>query len=269
MSNIPTVNSLITAINFDRFAEIEAHHRPDAVFHSFRGPTLRDAVGIADWHRELLRDYADCNYTELEYIEEANSVAVRATIEAKGYDWRAFTQRVIDLFVLDPAGEVTERRLYGMLRDVELDKLATASMTDATGFKGGSASATRSTVEAFYTSLLSGDAEGALAQMHEKASCIDGVYGIANGAANILDFLRQIPMPAFGRLRVTNMMCGEHEAMVELAIDPARPRFADWVRLVDGKIRVIEGYSMLREIGVNPYENYANDRHRRQVIMPI
>ena len=26
---------------------------------------------------------------------------------------------------------------------------------------------------------------------------------------------------------------------------------------------------MLREIGVNPYENYAQDRHRRQVILPI
>ena len=37
----------------------------------------------------------------------------------------------------------------------------------------------------------------------------------------------------------------------------------------DGKIRVIEGYAMLRELGVNPYENYANDRHRRQVILPI
>ena len=59
MSNIPAVNELITAINFDRFSEIEAHHRPDAVFQSFRGPTLRDSVSIADWHRELLRDYAD------------------------------------------------------------------------------------------------------------------------------------------------------------------------------------------------------------------
>lgn len=269
MSNIPAVNSLITAINFDRFAEIEAHHRPDALFQSFRGPTLRDSVSIADWHREFLRDYADCNYAELEYIEQGSTVAVRATIEAKAYDWRPFTQRIIEIFNFDETGEVAERRMYGMLRDIELDKPATAAMTDATGFRGGSASATRSTVEAFYNALLSGDAEGAKAQLHEKAACIDGVYGIANGADTILEFLRSIPMPAFGRLRVTNVLAGEHDAVVELAIDPNRPRFADWVRLVDGKIRVVEGYSMLRELGINPYENYAHDRHRRQVILPI
>ncbi|MGE0597996.1 MAG: nuclear transport factor 2 family protein [Dehalococcoidia bacterium] len=269
MSNIPAVNSLITAINFDRFAEIEAHHRPDAVFHSFRGPTLRDSVAIADWHREFLRDYADCNYAELEYIEEGDSVAVRTTIEAKAYDWRPFTQRAVEVFEFDDEHEVTNRRLYGMLRDLEFDKPTTAAMTDAQGYQGGSASGTKSTVEKFYTALLSGDSATALEQMHDKAACIDGVYGIANGAQNILDFIGQIPMPAFGRLRVTNILAGEHDALVELAIDPSRPRFADWVRLVDGKIRVIEGYSMLREIGVNPYENYANDRHRRQVILPI
>lgn len=269
MSNIPAVNALITAINFDRFAEIEAHHRPDAVFESFRGPTLRDSVAIADWHREFLRDYADCNYTELEYLEQGSTVCVRATIEAKAYDWRPFSQRIIEVFSLDEAGEVASRRMYGMLRDIELDKTATAAMTDAAGFKGGSASSTKTAVEAFYTALLSGDAEGAKAQLHEKAACIDGVYGVANGPDTILDFLRQIPMPAFGQIRVTNIFAGEHDAVVELAIDPARPRFADWVRLVDGKIRVIEGYAMLRELGVNPYENYANDRHRRQVILPI
>jgi hypothetical protein len=269
MSNIPAVNALITAINFDRFAEIEAHHRPDAVFHSFRGPTLRDSVSIADWHREFLRDYADCNYADLEYIEQGSTVAVRGTIEAKAYDWRPFTQRVIEVLELDEAGEVMGRRLYGMLRDIELDKPATAAMTDATGFKGGSASATKAAVEAFYNGLLSGDADAAKEQLHDKAACIDGLYGIAHGPDTILEFLRSIPMPAFGRLRVTNVYAGEHDALVELAIDPSRPRFADWVRLVDGKIRVIEGYAMLREIGVNPYENYANDRHRRQVILPI
>lgn len=269
MSNIPAVNALLTAINFDRFAEIEARHRSDAVFQSFRGPTLRDSVSIADWHREFLRDYADCNYTELEYIEEGSTVAVRATIEAKAYDWRPFTQRVIEVFDVDENGEIAQRRMYGMLRDIELDKPATAAMTDATGFKGGSASATRSTVEAFYNALLSGDNDGAKEQLHEKVACIDGLYGIAHGPDTVLDFLRQIPMPAFGRVRVTRLLAGEHDALVELAIDPSRPRFADWVRLVDGKIRVIEGYAMLRELGVNPYENYANDRHRRQVILPI
>ncbi|MEO8539187.1 MAG: nuclear transport factor 2 family protein [bacterium] len=269
MSNIPYVNELITAINFDRFSEIEAHHREDAVFHSFRGPTLRDSVAIADWHREFQRDYADCNYAELEYIEQGKSVGLRATIEAKAYDWRPFTQRVIEVFDFDDDGEIAGRRLYGMLRDLEFDKPTTASMTDALGYKGGSASATKATIDKFYGALFSGDPAGALEQMHEKATCIDGVYGIANGAQTILDFLRQIPMPAFGRLRVTNILAGEHDALVELAIDPTRPRFADWVRIVDGKIRVIEGYAMLREIGVNPYENYANDRHRRQVILPI
>jgi ketosteroid isomerase-like protein len=269
MSNIPAVNELITAINFDRFSEIEAHHREDAVFESFRGPTLRDSVSIADWHREFQRDYADCNYAELEYIEDGSQVGVRATIEAKGYDWRHFTQRVIEVFTFDGDGEIAARRLYGMLRDVEFDKPTTASMNDAQGYKGGSASTTKAIVDTFYTALLSGDAAGALEQMHEKATCIDGVYGIANGAQTILDFLRQSPMPAFGRLRVTNVLAGEHDAIVELAIDPSRPRFADWVLIVDGKIRVIEGYSMLREIGVNPYENYSHDRHRRQVILPI
>lgn len=269
MSNIPAVNALITAINFDRFSEIEAHHRADAVFHSFRGPTLRDSVGIADWHREFLRDYADCNYAELEYIEQGNVVAVRATIEAKAYDWRAFTQRILEVFEFDEAGEITGRRLYGMFRDVEFDKPTIAAMTDAQGYKGGSATATKAAIDKFYAALFSGDSAGATEQMHEKAVCIDGVYGIANGAETILDFLRHIPMPAFGRLRVTNLVAGEHDALVELAIDPTRPRFADWVRIVDGKIRVIEGYAMLRELGVNPYENYANDRHRRQVILPI
>ena len=85
----------------------------------------------------------------------------------------------------------------------------------------------------------------------------------------MVDFLSAIPKPAFGQLRVTNVAAGEHTALVELAIDPGRPRLADWVRLVDGKIAVIERYWMLREIGINPYENYAGDRHRRQVILPI
>ena len=59
------------------------------------------------------------------------------------------------------------------------------------------------------------------------------------------------------------------DALLELAIDPARPRLAQWFRLVDGKVRVVEAYWMLREVGVNPYENYAQDRYRRQVILPL
>jgi ketosteroid isomerase-like protein len=271
MSHIPAVNALITAINFDRFAEIEARHRPDALFQSFRGPTLRDSVSIADWHREFLRDYQDCNYADLEYIEEGDVVAVRATIEAKGYDWRPFTQRVIEIFEFEGQDEeeVARRRLYATLRDIALDKPSTAALNDARGFRGGNPSQTRQVVRAFYDALLAGDREAAAAQLSPKVALIDGVYGVTTGPENVLGLLASIPMPAFGKLRVTNLMAGDHMAMVELAIDPARPRFADWVRLVDGKILVIEGYAMLRELGMNPYENYAQDRHRRQVILPI
>lgn len=270
MSHIPAVNALITAINFDRFAEIEARHKPDAIFQSFRGPTLRDAVSIADWHREFLRDYQDCNYADLEYIEEGNTVAVRGTIEAKGYDWRPFTQRIIEIFEFDgeEEEEVARRRLYATSRDIVLDKPATAALNDAVGYRGGNPSQTRQVVKAFYDALLAGDRDAALGQLSGKATVIDGVYGVASGPENVLGLLASIPMPAFGKLRVTNLLAGDHMAVVELAIDPARPRFADWVRLVDGKIQVIEGYAMLREIGVNPYENYAHDRHQRRVIMP-
>ncbi len=269
MSNIPAVNALITAINFDRFAEIEAHHRSDAVFWSFRGPTLHDSISIADWHREFLKDYADCNYTDLEYIEEGNVVAVRATIEAKGYDWRPFTQRVIEVFEFDDDGEIVGRRLYGMLRDIELDKAAIASMADATGYKGGSASATKSTMDKLFAAVAEADMDGIKEQTNEKATVIDGVYGLASGVENVVGLISARPKPTFGVERVTRMLSGEHDALVELAIDPARPRLAEWFRIVDGKVRVVEAYWMLREIGVNPYENYANDRHRRQVILPI
>lgn len=269
MSNIPAVNALLTAINHDRFAEIEAHHASDAVFHSFRGPTLRDSVAIADWHREFLRDYADCNYTELEYVEQGNTVALRATIEAKAYDWRPFTQRIVEVFEFDDAGEISARRLYAMLRDIEIDKAATASMTDAQGFQGGSASTTKGVVDKFLTSVAAGDIDGMKEPIHDKATLIDGVYGIAHGFDNILALSGSRPQPAFGTLRVTRVLAGEHDAMLEWAIEPSRPRLAQWFRLVDGKVRVVEVYWMLREVGVNPMENYANDRHRRQVILPI
>ena len=269
MSNIPAVNALITAINFDRFAEIEAYHSPDAIFQSFRGPNLRGSVGIADWHREFLRDYADCNYAELEYIEQGNQVAVRATIEAKAYDWRPFTQRVVEIFTFDEAAEVIQRRLYGMVRDIELDKPATASMTDATGFKGGSASATKGVIDKLTAALKADDVDAVKEQCSDKLTLIDGVYGVTSGIDNAIELMAARPLPAFGQERVVNVLAGEHDAVVEVAVDPARPRRADWVRLVDGKVRLIESYWMLREIGVNPYENYANDRHRRQVILPI
>ncbi|MGH2608527.1 MAG: nuclear transport factor 2 family protein [Tepidiformaceae bacterium] len=265
MSNIDTVNQLLTAINFDRFYEIEALHAPNVVFHSFRGPTLRDSVSVSDWHRAFLRDYADCNYTDLEYIADGPHVAVRATIEAKGYDWRAFTQRVVEVFTVQEK-LVTERRMYGMLRDLELDKPAQQSMDAALEVPGGDLSETEKLVRA---ALDATDAEAAAEVFDPKAVLIDSVYGIAVGPENILALTSATPRPAFGVERVTHGYPGEHDALVERAIDPARPRSADWYRIVDGKIRVIERYWMLREIGVNPYVNYARDRHQRQVIMPI
>jgi hypothetical protein len=66
---------------------------------------------------------------------------------------------------------------------------------------------------------------------------------------------------------VTNTLAGPKDALVELAIDANRPRAADWVRIVDGKIAVIEGYWMLREIGIESFAT-RRARHARQVILP-
>jgi hypothetical protein len=269
MSNIDAVNALITAINLDRFAEIEARHLPNVTFHSFRGPILRDSVSVEEWHHQFLESYADCNYGELEYIERGNTVAVRATIEAKGYDWRRFTQRVVEVFELAEDGGVQRRRQYAMLRDIELDKPATAAMNNALEVKGDGLSKTREVAEGFYLALLSGDADAARGFLADKCALVDSVYGIVSGADGILEVLSTIPKPLIGSWRVTNVMGGQRDALVELAIDPTRPRAADWVRVVDGKIGVIEGYWMLREIGVNPFEEYSRDRHSRRAILPI
>ena len=75
-----------------------------------------------------------------------------------------------------------------------------------------------------------------------------------------------IPQPAFGSWRVTQSVAGAKDVCVEASIDPNRPRAADWVRVVDGKIGVIETYWMLREIGVTE-EN--RERYVKQVILPI
>ncbi len=267
MSNIDAVNALLTAIHFDRFAEIEARHAPDAQFWSFRGPTLRDSVSIADWHREFLKDYADCNYTELEYIESANVVAVRATIMAKGYDFRPFSQRVIEVFEFDgDGGQIVARRLYAMLRDLELDKPTNAALTNALESRGGTASASQTLVDGFYAALFSSDGENAKAPLADKAAVIDSIYGTANGPDNILALMAAIPRPAFGSWRVTQSIAGAKDVCIEASIDPNRPRAADWVRVVDGQIGVIETYWMLREIGVTE-EN--RERYVKQVILPI
>ncbi len=268
MSNLDAVNALITAINFDRFAEIEARHAPDVLFTSFRGPILHDSVAVADWQRQFQRDYADCNYSQLEYVEQDDVVCVRATIEAKGYDWRALTQRVVEVLRLEDEA-IVERRLYGMLRDVELDKPATAAMNNALGFKGGSVAATRAAVEGFYGNLAANRRDEAREFLHDKVALIDSVYGITAGPESVLDLISARPKPAFGIWRVTRSFCSPRDAAVELAIDPNRPRLLDWVRIVDGKIAVIEAYWMLREIGVDPFVDRAHDRHVRQVILPI
>ncbi len=268
MANVDTVNALLTAINFDRFAEIEALHAPDALFYSFRGPTLRSSVAIADWHREFLRDYADCNYTDIEYIEDGDVVVVRATIEAKGYDWRPFTQRVVEVFRFG-GGEIAERRLYGMLRDTVLDKPATAAMDNALGYRGGSPSGTRKTVADLIAGFETGGMEGARALFADKPVEIDGVYGLATSWDAMVALQAGRPRPLFGVERATAIYAGDHTALTETAYDPIRPRGAEFLRLVDDKVLVAEMYWMLREIGINPNENYAYDRPARRAILPV
>lgn len=267
MSNIDAVNALLTAIHFDRFGEIEARHAPDAQFNSFRGPSLRDSVSIADWHRGFLKDYADCNYTELEYIESGNVVAARATLTAKGYDFRAFTQRVVEVFEFAvDGGPIVSRRLYAMLPDLELDKPTSAALTNALESRGGTADASKALVDGHYAALFAGDGEGAKAALADNAALIDSVYGTANGPDNILALMATVPLPAFGSWRVTRSVASAKDVFVEASIDPNRPRAADWVRVVDGKIGVIETYWMLREIGVT---QETRERYIKQVILPI
>jgi len=270
MTNIDTVNALLTAINFDSFNDIEALHAPDVTFASFLGPILHDSVAVTDWSRTFLQDYADCNYAELEYVDDADRVGVRATIEAKGYTWRPFTQRVIESFVVDGA-TVSQRYLYGMLRDLELDKPTTKAMEEAAEFPGGSPAATKKAVDAFVDAFqCEGEGEfdhDATAELFDpKAVLIDTVYGNATGMDAILEATKALPRPLFGAQRVTNQICGAKDALVEVAIDPTRPRQAYWVRVVEGKIRVIESYWMLREIGIKLTEG---ERHKRVIIPPI
>ncbi|MBI5947744.1 MAG: nuclear transport factor 2 family protein [Chloroflexi bacterium] len=267
MSNIDAVNALLTAIHFDRFAEIEARHAPDAVFQSFRGPTLRNSVAISDWHKAFLRDYADCTYTEIEYIEEGNTVVVRATIEAKAPDWRPFSQRVVEVFEFSEMG-VRRRRLYAMLPDLEFEKPVQQALDNALGYRGGSAGATRKAVEEWLAAYAGGDIDGVRAMMHDKPALIDGVYGAAAGLDAAMGVAGARPKPLFGTVRPTGLYAGEHTALLEEAVDPARPRQAVLFRLVDGKIAVVEVYWMLREIGVDPFAG-RRERHRKQVILPI
>ena len=147
------------------------------------------------------------------------------------------------------------------------DKAATASMNNALEFRGGSTSGTGTIVDGFFKALLMSDRETALSFLADKATLVDSVYGVATGSENVLHALAATPRPMFGSYRVTRSFSGPKDGLVETAIDPSRPRRADWVRVVDGKIMVIESYWMLREIGVPP-ESYQA-RHPKQVILPI
>ena len=267
MPNSDVVEALVTAINYDRLDQIQALHAPGVVFHSFRSPMLRDSVAVRDFHTELLQRYADCTYLDAETAEDGDAVALRATIEAKGYDWRSFQQRVLDISRVED-GLIADRRLYGMVRDIELDRPALAAMDAAAAFRGGSPRATRRLVRGLYENLLAGEREAAAEAFDEKITLIDSVYGIVSGADAVLDLIEATPGPAFGYSRLTAVLAGDKNAAVEIAIDPARPRIADWVRIVEGKVMVIERHWMLREIGVNPFVEYSRDRHRRQVILP-
>jgi hypothetical protein len=269
MSQIDAVNELITAVNFDRFEEIEACHDPAVSFHSFRGPILNDSIAVGDWHRQFQRNYADLSYTENEYIEQGNVVAVRTTLTAKGYDWRPFEQRAVDVFVLGEDQGIVQRRLYAMLRDIELDRPVATAHSAAMAAKGGAVSGTKGILDKFYAAVLAQDADAMKELLHDKAAIIDSVYGIDAGPARVLEILTSVPRPAFGVLRVTGAFAGENAGIVELSYDAARPRVAHWVRILDGKVALIEVYWMLREIGMNPFEEYSRDRHRRQVILPI
>lgn len=266
MSNIDLVNAFITAVHLDRFAEIEARHSPVATFHPFLGPDLHDSVAIADWHRNFLRDYADCTYTEIEYLEQGDTVAIRATLEAKGYDWRRFTQDILEVFRFEDE-LIAERRQYAMLRDIELDKQQTRALEKAKEDDTAKSRRTRKAVEGFYEAVLGGDREAAAEHLDENVLLVDSVHGIVMQPEAALDVLLGTPKPAFGAWRVTNSVSSEQNAAVELSIDPVRPRAADWVRMLGEKIAVIERHWMLREIGL--LSALERERHVRRVIHPV
>lgn len=265
MSNIDAVKALIAAINLDRFDRIEALHQPDVTFWPFSGPPVVGSVSVQDWYTEFLRDYADCTYAEEEFIDDGDVVAVRATLQAKGYNWRAFTQRVLDVCEMKD-GKVATRRLYAMLPNLELDKAATAAMNSATGFRGGSASETRQVAQAFFAAWIADDADSMKACLAEKAALVETVHGTVSDPEAIAGAHARMASPAMGSWQVTGIYGGTKDAVVEAAINPERPRLASWIRAVDGKIAVIEMYWMLREIGIGPE---SKTRHMRRVIHPM
>ncbi|MDZ7728513.1 MAG: hypothetical protein U5Q44_10180 [Dehalococcoidia bacterium] len=193
MSHIDAAKALIRAIDYDTFSQIETAHHPLCTFHSFRGPILQDALAIADWHRIFARNYADLTYTESEYIEQDDTVAVRATLEAKGYDWRRFHQRAVDVMEFDEYELVTGRRLYAMLRDIEFEKQVENAFKFASEAKGGKQAKTEEIVRNYYTAILSGDDETARGLLNEKCAHIDPIYGVAAGADAMVEIPASVP----------------------------------------------------------------------------
>ncbi|HJP41311.1 MAG TPA: nuclear transport factor 2 family protein [Dehalococcoidia bacterium] len=267
MSNIETVNALFSAIERDRADEVEALLSTEVLFRSFRGPTLRSQAAVGDWHREFLRDYADCVYSGVEFVEQEDRAAVRATVSAKGFDWREFTQRMVEVFEFED-GVIKARRQYAMMHNVEFGKPETAALKNVDEYPGGKPEVALDLANGFFTSILAGDAEAAAGRLDPKAALVDGVFGTAIGPENVVAILSEMPVPAFGGWRIASTIAGPKAALVELEFAPGRPRAAHWVRVVEDRVVLVESYWMLREIGVRS-DAGNNPRHAKQVILPI
>ncbi len=266
--SVSTAKQLVDAINFDRFDDIQKLHASGVTFHSFRGPTLKDNIAVRDWQTELLERYADCTYTEEEIVDDSDIAALRTTIVGKGYDWRQFAQRALDIIQVDDDGRINTRHLYAMLRDIDLDKSIESALSRANEYPGGSEKTATELAIKFCEMDISSNRGIASDILDENSVFVDSVYGSAKGPDAITSLLEAIPKPAFGIPRMQTCIAGIKDVVTEIAVDPQRPRFANWIRIVEDKIVVVERYWMLREIGVNPFVEYSRDRHRRQVNLP-
>ncbi|MFQ5381888.1 MAG: nuclear transport factor 2 family protein [Dehalococcoidia bacterium] len=267
MSNTETIEALVSAIEHDRFREIAELHRPGAVFHTFRGPTVSGGTAAGGWYAAFLRDYADCSYSDRALLEQGDVAALAATLGAKGVDWRAFDQRVLEFFEFEE-GLVAARRIYAMPARFEYPKPVADAVAKLKEAEGVGASSVEATARGFVEALLAGDRDGARAFLSEDSVLVDGVFGVATGSDSVLELVAALPAPAFGVWRLSRCVAGNRAAALEMAIDPARPRAAAWVRVSEEKVASIEIYWMLREIGVTPAVG-SMPRHPKQVILPI
>ena len=267
MSTSGTVDALISAIERERFRDIAELHQAGAALHTFRGPTAWGGVAIGEWYGRFLRDYADCSYTERSLVEDGEVAALRATIEAKGYDWRVFEQHVLE-FVEFEEGLISARRIYAMPARIEYPKPALDALQKLEGTAGGGPAPVAAAARGFVDALLEGDRDGAAALLADDAVLIDGVFGVATGSEAVLELVSTLPSPAFGTWRLLRCIAGENAAALELAIDPQRPRAGAWIRVNEERVAAIEMYWMLREIGVTTGV-VSIPRHPKQVILPI